>query len=74
MVTPLVALIPDYQNLLSHHLEVSEASPISASKMSPLSLVLSLSSESSQDGDEIQEGFAEGSWDLDHRRSCTHRS
>ena len=47
--------IPEQHNLLSHDLEVSEASSISAPKMSPLSSVLSLSSESSQDGDEIKE-------------------
>ena len=35
-------------------MEVSEASSISAPRMSPLSSVVSLSSESSQNGDEIQ--------------------
>ena len=45
---------PEHHNLLSHDLEVSEASSISAPRMSPLSSVVSLSSESSQNGDEIQ--------------------
>lgn len=45
---------PEQHNLLSHDLELSEASSISTPTMSPLLSVVSLSSESSQDDDEIQ--------------------